>query len=359
MPPLNKAFSTTILCSVLFLTACSNVNQNQTTTTTPNTPATPVTVTDNQLPPASDKAEMMDEDANLMETNEDTESQDTALELNERTQSEVTALSAQFEYNDNQQFLNCGYESLLNCQNQTANQIAVTEKNVNACDSIMDDSQSENCKNQLWNQLAMLENDVTLCEELTDEFQAGNCKNQVSFSMAVTDGDPTKCDTIQDIYQLDECKNQAFVTKAVAELDVNVCENIIMYNYETVLAEAETTEAGEDSVAVDMQEEIVRNAVSDENNIYKQECLSQIQMQQEMQAQEATQAEQDAAFQAEMEAEEAARAEAEAQAQLEAEQNDTTELEVNADTEVQTETENVSEGINEDEMSDELAPVTE
>lgn len=45
-----------------------------------------------------------------------------------------------FKLNSEPSFANCTYTSLINCQDQVANEKAVTEKSADACESIMDEN---------------------------------------------------------------------------------------------------------------------------------------------------------------------------------------------------------------------------
>lgn len=353
MSYLNKVCNSVILCSVLFLTACGNSQNVQTPSTPQKTQPTPIATT-----PQENNSELVTTNEVMDEIMPD----DQALAAeNTRSQTEVQNLITQFAYKSNDGFLNCSYEALTECQNQTANQIGIQQKNADVCDSIMSESQAENCKNQLWNQLAMLESAPALCNNLNEDFSVNNCKNQVAFSAAVTAGDAGVCEPIEDVYQLDECKNQANLTKAVAAEDVSVCETIVMYEYEMVFNEPEITDNGESPDPSNIDPEVIRTAVADKNNFIKQDCINQVQMQKEMAAQEALFAEQEAAVQAEAEANTAADAETEAQIQAEneaAEQAADNLTQNNADIDTDT---SVEEESSEDvaPSEDELAPATE
>jgi hypothetical protein len=240
-------------------------------------------------------------EATTIET-EDTQTPDETAALMDPMLENSISLSAvqsylnDFQYNEDSTFLSCTESSLLNCQNQVANQKGLEEKSADACTSIADENMQQQCKNQLWMQLASLDNNPTLCDNISEESSVNMCKDQALNSKAIADKNSALCNDISDPYQQDSCKNQVQTSLALEALDHALCEAVVQYEYETVFPETEENQEGEAPTdPMDSEPTIVRNAVPQEQNFERQNCISQVEMAQSMAAEDAAMAEAEAA----------------------------------------------------------------
>ncbi len=272
----NTILSFAVLSSLLLLSGCSNTPQNNVQTQAPATITTPTVAEEESKRAPLEEMEVIEEtenEAELAMPAEDPMLTDTS----EYSLSTIQALTDKFKYNQDSNFLNCSHSAVVNCQREAATQISLESKNANACDEIMDEAQTIECKNSLWNQLALVEKKPSLCDNL-EEYLQDSCKNQASFALATESQDITKCEDINDIYQQDSCKNQININKAITALDPALCEAVITYNYETVYPEVDPTDDALNNDPTEVEFEIIRTPVSQEENFERQNCLDQIEM---------------------------------------------------------------------------------
>lgn len=279
-----------LVSSTVFLTGCQPPSTpNISTPATANTPA----ISDKQAETIID-TELLETETLMADSTNLTILEvpvDPMMATTNTSLTEIQGALNNFKFNQNPEFLNCAQSNLLSCQNQTASQQGLQDKNAGACDSITHEQTREDCKNQLWSQLANLDSNAELCNNITNQYFKTSCADQILVSQAMTKGTLELCDGISDFYQQDICRRQVATTLAVEAQDINLCNQIVMYEYQTVFPEiTQNAEDGTSAEPANIEPEITRVAVPEEQNYERQNCISQVEMGVEMAKAEAVMA---------------------------------------------------------------------
>lgn len=242
----------------LMLTACQSPHPSVRIEPIPAQTSMPEALTPPTAPP-------LESETNPNDVANDPVNTDPAAQTLRQTQNLIN----QFALKQQASFLACANSALLDCQSQTAAQVALKDKKPETCENIMDKNQADVCKNQLWQQLAQLEARPNLCDNIEAADQRQRCTDQALLKQAQTESQPTLCEGITTPDQADNCRNQVLSDQALTALDPTICEQISAYNYR--YQNVTDPETGEIT-----GEELVRETAPESENYPRQDCLSQV-----------------------------------------------------------------------------------
>jgi len=179
---------------------------------------------------------------------------------------DILNMIQKFHFNEDKDFLNCSYNSMNNCVQQTVQKKALEENNIDICAHSLNDEDVQQCRNNLWSQLALSQWSQDMCDNIENEFESTNCKSSVIKQQAIQKNDVSLCEDLEDVMVKQDCQNQVYLDQATTQKDEKICDNI----------QIQTIYLDNSIVATSTGTQIEPILIPQESNMLQSHCISMV-----------------------------------------------------------------------------------